>query len=284
MNSVGQEICGASVVKYRFNNTNSKPKFALWILKTFKMAHGRCTRRKKKVGNHCAVSLSSKQLLWASASLEGRLCFESDNREKGEGVNSKDRESRAHRPGNPQFSADRVDVKWSALEEGLLQEPSVGSKLGHSDIACESADWVMRAPLNDSTVEITRNREIRVSHWLGPDLMIYMGYLVCIWAARQGNVFAVSSEARRRDGCGGHAPLPLTGTVGANLFGLLSVSQATLSHLSHVWSENWFHHAARIWPSHLLTCGPICIYSDIRHDWYIVCCYIEFRSETSDLN
>lgn len=36
--------------------------------------------------------------------------------------------------------------------------------------------------------------------------MIYMGYLVCIWAARQGNVFAVSSGAVHWDECCGHTP------------------------------------------------------------------------------
>lgn len=42
------------------------------------------------------------------------------------------------RAGNPQFSPDCGDIKSSALEEGLLQEPSVGSKLGHSDDGYES--------------------------------------------------------------------------------------------------------------------------------------------------
>lgn len=42
------------------------------------------------------------------------------------------------RAGNPQFSPDCGDIKSSALEEGLLQEPSVGSKLGHYDDGCES--------------------------------------------------------------------------------------------------------------------------------------------------
>lgn len=42
------------------------------------------------------------------------------------------------RDGNPQFSPDCGDIKSSVLEERLLQEPSVGSKLGHSDNGCES--------------------------------------------------------------------------------------------------------------------------------------------------
>lgn len=117
-----------------------------------------------------------------------------------------ERQSSVQRAGNPQFSPDCGDIKSSALE-GLLQEPSVGSKLGHSDNGCESFG------LSDaSTAEWWcsgnnyKTGKIGGSHWLGPDCMIYMGYLLCIWAARQGNVFAVSSGVVHWDECCGHTP------------------------------------------------------------------------------
>lgn len=47
-------------------------------------------------------------------------------------------ESSVRRDGNPQFSPDCEDIKSSAWEEGLLQKPSVGSKLGHFGDGCES--------------------------------------------------------------------------------------------------------------------------------------------------